>query len=76
MNYLTALGLVGVADGLPSVIFTRNMPVVRRTRLEAVAAQERELDFSHVQPTSVVGSFVELQPVGNAFSFGGRERPV
>ena len=41
--------------------------------VEALAAQDRKLDFDHVEPAGVLGGVVEFQASQNASGFGGRE---
>ena len=42
-------------------------------RHSALAAQDTDLDFDHVEPAGVLGGVVELQAPQDAASFGGRE---
>ena len=41
--------------------------------VEALAAEDADLDLDHVEPTGVLGSVVELQAAQNSPGFGGRE---
>src|SRR5215475_2747508 len=41
--------------------------------VEALAAQDRKLDFDHVEPAGVLGGVVEFQASQTASCFGGRE---
>ena len=41
--------------------------------VQALAAQDADLDLDHVEPAGVLGSVVELQAAQDAPGFGGRE---
>ena len=41
--------------------------------IQALAAQDADLDLDHVQPAGVLGDVVELQPAQHPSRFVGRE---
>ena len=45
-------------------------------RIQALTAQDADLDFDHVEPACVLGGVVELEPSQDLASFGRRERLI
>ena len=69
-------GLGGVALSNQSLDLPPESFLVGEPLSEAGAGQYAELDFRHIQPTSVLGGVVELQPFGNPPGLRCRERFV
>ena len=44
--------------------------------IQALAAQDADLDLDHVEPTCVLWGVVELEPSQDPPGFGGRERLI
>ena len=44
--------------------------------IEALAAQDADLDLNHVEPTGVLGGVVELEAAQDTPGLGGRERLI
>jgi hypothetical protein len=63
----------GVALPLPSFDFVDEPIWVVDSAVEALAAQDADLDLDHVEPTGVLGGVVELQAAQDAPGFGGRK---
>ena len=63
-------GLGGVALGDQGLNLLPESILVGETLPEAATGQDTELDFRQVQPTSVLGGVVELQPLGNPPGLG------
>jgi hypothetical protein len=63
----------GVALSLPCADFGDEAVGVVDPAIQALAAQDPNLDFDHVQPAGVLGGVVKLQAPQDAASFGGRE---
>ena len=63
-------GLSGVAFPLQDLDFPAKGSFVWNPSPEAGASQDAELDLRHVEPTTVLGRMVELQPFYDAPGFG------
>ena len=68
--------LIGVALRDQSIDFPPEGLLAGEPLLQAGAGQDAELDLRHVQPTSMLGGIVELQPPGNPPGFLSRESLV
>ena len=54
---------------------TRRLRVVD-SAIQALSAQDADLDLDHVEPACVLGRVVEFEPAQHAPGFGGRERLI
>jgi hypothetical protein len=66
-------GASGISLLFPSGDFAAEPLWVVNSAIQALAAQDSDLDLDHVKPTGVLGGVVELQPSQDAPGFGGRE---
>src|SRR3954471_11400481 len=62
-----------VAVGLPGGDFAFECRPIPQPAIEALAAEDGELNLCHVEPTPVFGRVMEFQSAGDPPSFGGRE---
>lgn len=63
----------GVALSFPDGDIADEMLWVVDSAVQALAAQDDDLDLDHVEPAGVLGCVVELQAAQNAPGFGRRE---
>ena len=63
----------GVALLFPCGDFADEALWVVDSTVQALAAQDADLDLDHVEPAGVLGGVVELQAAQNAPGFGGRK---
>ena len=54
--------LLGVARLLPSIDFSAQYLLAGHASIQALTAEDADLDLGHVQPTRVLGRVVELHP--------------
>jgi hypothetical protein len=66
-------GTGGISLSFPSGDFASKPLGVIDSAIEALAAQDADLDLDHVEPTGVLGGVVELQAAQDAPGFGGRK---
>ena len=66
----------GIALSFPGSNFGFDLCLRGDPPLQALAAQDSDLDFNHVEPAGVLGDIVELQPAQNPARFVCREGPV
>ena len=52
----------GVAGELPGVDLVLQRPRIGDAAIQALAREDADLDFGHVQPAGVLGGVVELDP--------------
>ena len=57
-------------------VISRRSRFDRRSAIQALTAQDADLDFDHVEPACVLGSVVEFEPSQDPPGFGGRERLI
>ena len=67
---------VPVAPVLPSVNFPAQRLLIRNPAVQALPGQHSDFNFSHVQPTPMLGGVVKLQPFRNPSGRGRWERLV
>ena len=67
---------VPVALVLPGVNFPAQHLLIRNPAVQALPGQHSDFNFSHVQPTPMLGGVVNLQTFGNAPRFHRLERLV
>ncbi len=60
--------LLGVAAPLPGIDFRDESGLVWKSSIEALAIQDADLDFSHVEPTGVLRGVVEDDPMQKCLS--------
>src|SRR3954451_20715736 len=62
-----------VAVGLPSGDFAFERRPISEAAVEALAAEDGELNLRHVKPTPVLGCVMEFQSAGDPPGLGGRK---
>ena len=70
------LWVVLVSTTLPSRDFFFESRLVGNASAQALARQNGEFGFGHVEPTSMFGRVMPFKPVGEAARFGGGEGRV
>src|SRR5437764_8942245 len=63
----------GIALSFPGVDFFDEQFWVVDSAVQALAAQNADLDLNHVEPAGVLGGVVEFEALQNAPGFGGRK---
>ena len=58
---------------MPGVDFSGECLPVGDAAVEALAGEDGQFGFRHVEPTTVFGRIVPFEPLGDAPRFGGRE---
>ena len=66
----------GIALSFPGSNFGFDLCLCGDPPVQALAAQDSDLDFNHVEPAGVLGDIVELQSAQNPARFVWREGPL
>ena len=70
------LGLVLVPAGLPGRNFPDERFFIRDAAVQALARQDAQFGFRHIEPTPVLGGVVPFEPLDQPSGFGRRESLV